>query len=105
MDISGDHRAAQVVAEKLPATKPDRMPRDAPPSCAEITTSLTWRDSVEVKTLTSSGITAPASVPQEMIVASFHHWVGSPPSEGIISAGNHEGECDGDERGDPDQPG
>src|SRR5690349_2548075 len=60
------------------------MPRDGPPSSAEVTTSLTWRDSVEVNTLTSSGIIAPASVPQEMMVASFHHCESSPPSEGII---------------------
>ena len=66
----------------MPATKPDRMPSEAPPSRAELTTSLTWRDSVEVKTFTSSGMTAPASVPQEMIVASFHHCVVSPPRLG-----------------------
>jgi len=41
-------------------------------------------DSVEVKILTSSGITAPASVPHEMMVASFHHKVLSPPRTGII---------------------
>src|SRR4029077_14563922 len=59
------------------------MPREAPPSSAERTTSLTWRDSVEVKTLTSSGMIAPASVPQVMMVESFHHIVGSPPRTGI----------------------
>src|SRR5437868_5444986 len=71
-------------AEKLPATRPDRMFKDAPPSCEEMTTSLTWRDSVEVKTLTNSGMTAPASVPHEMIVASFHQSVASPPSTGTM---------------------
>jgi hypothetical protein len=35
-------------------------------------------DSVEVKTLTSSGMIAPASVPQVMMVESFHHSVPSP---------------------------
>ena len=60
------------------------MSSDAPPSFAELTTSLTWRDSVEVKTFTSSGMRAPASVPQEMIVASFHHWVASPPRLGMM---------------------
>src|SRR6266436_6754139 len=60
------------------------MPSDAPPSCAEVTTSLTWRDSVDVKTFTNSGMIAPASVPQEMIVASFHHCDPSPPRSGII---------------------
>ena len=54
------------------------MLSDAPPSREAVTTSLTWADSVEVKTLTSSGIIAPASVPQEMIVDSFHHSVPSP---------------------------
>src|SRR5580698_8722329 len=61
------------------------MPSDAPPSLAEVTTSFTCRDSVEVKTFTSSGITAPASVPQEMIDASFHQSVVSPLSSGTIS--------------------
>ena len=46
---------------------------DAPPSRELLTTSLTCLLLVDVKTLTSSGISAPASVPREMIVASFHH--------------------------------
>src|SRR5271156_64732 len=71
-------------AEKFPATKPERIPRDAPPSFADVTTSFTWRDSTEVKALTSSGITAPARVPQEMMEASFHHCVASPPRLGIM---------------------
>src|ERR1700721_8475 len=62
------------------------MPSDAPPSSADITTSLTCRDSVEVKAFTNSGITAPARVPQEMIDASFHHCVLSVPRTGIITA-------------------
>ena len=49
------------------------MLSEAPPSRAEMTTSRTWPDSVEVKTLTSSGMIAPASVPQVMTVESFHH--------------------------------
>ena len=65
-----------------------RIPSDAPPSCAELTTSRTWRDSVEVKTFTSSGITAPASVPQEMMVASFHHCDVSPPRSGMMTVGD-----------------
>src|SRR5579862_3373232 len=60
------------------------MPSDAPPSCAEITTSFTCRDSVEVNTFTSSGISAPASVPQEIMVESFHHCVLSEPSIGMM---------------------
>ena len=49
------------------------MLSDAPPSRDEVTTSLTWPEWTEVKTLTSSGMIAPASVPQVMIVESFHH--------------------------------
>src|ERR1035437_7475011 len=70
-------------ADILPATSPDRIPREAPPSFAEVTTSCTWPDLVEVKTLTNSGMTAPARVPQEMMEASFHHSVPS-PRVGII---------------------
>src|ERR1043166_3938106 len=70
--------------EKLPATKPDRMLSDAPPSSEDVTISFTWLELIRVKTLTSSGMMAPASVPQEMIIASFHHSVVSPPSVGII---------------------
>ena len=53
---------------------------DAPPSREAVTTSRTWRDSVEVKTLTTSGMIAPARVPQVMIVESFHQSVPSPRS-------------------------
>src|SRR5450759_1099653 len=72
-------------AEKLPATRPDRMLSDAPPSSVDVTTSRTCRDSVDVNTFTSSGMTAPASVPHEMMVASFHQSVGLPPSSGMIA--------------------
>src|SRR5208282_4209100 len=57
---------------------------EAPPSRADVTTSCTWADLVEVKTFTSSGITAPARVPHEMIEASFHQSEPS-PSVGIMS--------------------
>src|SRR5688572_21851548 len=67
-------------ALKLPATSPERMFSDAPPSREDVTTSLTWADSTEVKILTSSGMMAPASVPQVMIVDSFHQSVPSPRS-------------------------
>ncbi len=70
-------------ALKLPATRPERMLSEAPPSREAVTTSWTWPDSVEVKTLTNSGIMAPASVPQVMIVESFHHSEVSPPRSGI----------------------
>src|SRR5579875_2841085 len=62
------------------------MSSDAPPWRAEATTSLTCRDSVDVKTLTNSGIRAPASVPQLTMVESFHHIVVSPPRFGTINA-------------------
>src|SRR6187200_245829 len=70
-------------AEKLPATRPDRMLSDAPPSFDEVTTSLTWLDSVDVKIFTSSGMIAPASVPQVMTVESFHQSVPLPPRSGM----------------------
>src|ERR1044071_10424530 len=70
--------------EKLPATRPERILSDAPPSFDEVTTSLTCRDSVEVNTLTSSGIIAPARVPQEMMILSFHHSVVLLPNTGIV---------------------
>jgi len=56
------------------------MLSDAPPSWDADTTSLTCDDSVEVKTLTSSGMIAPASVPQVITVESFHQSVPSPRS-------------------------
>src|SRR5438445_5355050 len=65
-------------ALKLPATKPDRMFRDAPPSRDEATTSLTCAESTDVNTFTSSGMMAPASVPHVITVDSFHQSVPSP---------------------------
>src|SRR3954447_1083538 len=59
-------------ALKFPATNPDRMLSDAPPSREAVTTSRTWADDVEVNTLTSSGMMAPASVPQVITVDSCH---------------------------------
>ncbi len=70
-------------ALKSPAMRPDRMLSDGPPSRDAVTISLTCRDSVDVKTLTSSGMIAPASVPQVMMVESFHHIVMSPPRLGM----------------------
>src|SRR5512139_1553322 len=57
---------------------PARMVSDAPPSREAERTSRTWPEFVDVNTLTSSGINAPAIVPQEMIVESFHQIVPSP---------------------------
>src|SRR5918994_4820632 len=72
-------------AEKFPATKPDRMLSEAPPSRDEVTTSRTCRDSVLVKTFTSSGMIAPARVPQVITVESCHHRSGLPPRLGTIT--------------------
>ena len=69
-------------ALKLPAINPERMLSEAPPSREAVTTSRTCPESIEVKTLTSSGISAPARVPQLMIVDSFYHNVVSPPRLG-----------------------
>src|SRR5690349_24342897 len=70
-------------ALKLPATRPDRMLSDGPPSRDDVTTSRVCADSVEVNTFTNSGMIAPARVPQVMISDSFHHIVVSPLSDGI----------------------
>jgi hypothetical protein len=56
------------------------MLSEAPPSREEVTTSRTCAELVEVKTFTSSGMIAPASVPQVITVDSFHHSEVSPPS-------------------------
>ena len=65
-------------AEKLPATRPLRMLSEAPPCREEVTTSFTWRLSVDVKTFVNSGISAPAMVPSEMMVESTHQRPGWP---------------------------
>src|SRR5258706_3866069 len=72
-------------ALKFPATNPERMFRDAPPSREEVTISRTCRDPVEVNTFTNSGIIAPASVPQVITSDSFHHSVRSAPIVGITN--------------------
>src|SRR6516225_9385452 len=60
-------------ALKLPATMPERMVSDAPPSRDAVTISWTCLECEEVKILVNSGISTAASVPQLMIVASCHH--------------------------------
>ena len=60
-------------AEKLPATKPDRMFSDAPPCLEQLVTSRTCRELVLTKILVNSGISAPATVPQLMMAESTHH--------------------------------
>ncbi len=60
-------------ALKLPATIPERMVSEAPPSRVAVTISCTCFEWELVKTLVNSGISTAASVPQLMIVASCHH--------------------------------
>src|SRR5436190_7201271 len=60
-------------AEKLPATKPDKMFSDAPPCLEQLVTSRTCLQLVLTNTLVNSGITAPATVPQLIITESTHH--------------------------------
>src|SRR5690348_13314800 len=71
-------------ALKLPATRPERMLSDGPPSRDDVTTSLVCRESTDVNTFTNSGMIAPARVPQVMTADSFHHSVPSPRS-GMMS--------------------
>ena len=61
------------------------MLSDAPPSFELLTTSRTCREEVEVKILTSSGMIAPASVPQVITVDSFHQSVPSAPRPGMMT--------------------
>src|ERR1051325_10835561 len=63
-------------AEKLPATKPDRMFSDAPPCLEQLVTSRTCREVVLTNTLVNSGINAPATVPQLMMIESTHQRAG-----------------------------
>ena len=63
-------------AEKLPATKPERMFSDAPPCLEQLVTSRTCRELVLTKILVNSGITAPATVPQLMMADSTHQSAG-----------------------------
>src|SRR5438132_50498 len=59
------------------------MLSDGPPSREAVTISRTCRESTDVNTLTSSGMIAPASVPQVMIVDNFHHIVVLPARVGM----------------------
>src|SRR5215467_15648968 len=57
---------------------PERMLSEAPPSLLAATTSATCRECELVNTFVNSGITAAASVPQEMMIDSVAHRL--PPS-------------------------
>src|SRR5437762_9733067 len=63
-------------ADMLPATKPERILSDAPPCLEQLVTSRTWRELVLTNILVNSGISAPATVPQEMMAESTHHKLG-----------------------------
>src|SRR5215207_6372064 len=75
-------------ADMLPATKPERMFKDAPPCLEQLVTSRTWRDLVLVNTLVNSGMSAPATVPQEMIIESTHHKAGNAVPSGVLKSPN-----------------
>src|ERR1044071_6558936 len=59
-------------ADMLPATNPDRIFSEAPPCLEQLVTSRTWREFVLVKIFVNSGMSAPATVPQEMMAESTH---------------------------------
>src|SRR6266704_3054228 len=63
-------------ADMLPATKPERMFSEAPPCFEQLVTSRTWRELVLTNTFVNSGINAPATVPQLMIIDSTHQSAG-----------------------------
>ena len=95
-------------AEKLPATRPERMFSEAPPWREALTTSSQWRELVLVKTLVNSGISAPAMVPQLMMIERASQAEIEPPTCGQIAEqkiARDEGDDDGDAGGDPDQVG
>src|SRR5438552_14929237 len=78
-------------ALKLPATRPERIVSDAPPSRDAVTISWTCFEWELVKTFVNSGMSTAASVPQLMIVASCHQRDGigtmtaaAPPTGGFV---------------------
>ncbi len=73
-------------ALKLPATRPDKIVSDAPPSRDAVTISCTCLECELVNTFVNSGISTAASVPQLMIVASWNHSHGWPADRSRISS-------------------
>src|SRR5881394_4000699 len=59
-------------ALKFPATRPERIVSDAPPSRDAVTISWTCLEWELVNTFVNSGMSTAASVPQLMIAASCH---------------------------------
>ena len=88
-------------AEKLPATKPDRMFSEAPPCLEQLVTSLTCRELVLTKILVNSGISAPATVPQLMMTESTHHRAGCGAGGGLEVAQQQLAGDEGDARWTP----
>src|SRR5438270_1695766 len=72
-------------ALKLPATIPERIVSDAPPSREAVTISCTCLEWELVKILVNSGISTAASVPQLMIVANCHQRWGSATPDTVRS--------------------
>src|SRR2546421_2749557 len=64
-------------ALKLPATRPERIVSEAPPSRDAVTISWTCLEWELVKTLVNSGMSTAARVPQLMMVASCHQRCGN----------------------------
>ena len=98
-------------ALKLPATRPDRIVSDAPPSRDAVTISWTCFECELVNTLVNSGISTAASVPQLMIVANCHHScpvisADTPGTRQVADEQPAHAERRGDaqDRRDPDEP-
>ena len=64
--------------EKLPATIPERIVNDAPPSLEAVTTSSVCFAFGLVNTFVASGIKAAPNVPQEMMIAKTNHKLPKP---------------------------
>src|ERR1044071_6160577 len=86
MNISTNISRPSQKAEKLPATNPERMISELPPCLEAVTISRVCRASVLVKTLVNSGINAPATVPQEMMMESAHHKAGCAVPEASLKS-------------------
>src|SRR5579883_1029526 len=69
-------------ALKLPATRPERIVSEAPPSRDAVTISCTCFEWELVNTFVNSGMSTAASVPQLMIAASCHQSLGSAVTTG-----------------------
>src|SRR5436190_1088083 len=63
-------------AEKFPATNPDKIFKEAPPCLEQLVTSRTCLELVLTNTFVNSGISAPATVPQLIIIERTHHSAG-----------------------------